>query len=246
MKTPIRSADLPLLSALVPLAHLVPAEMVFNSDKYQALVRAVPDWAFWASCGFVAAAWLLDPWRKQSRIRDFWHWATDTFAVAHFHAQNHWQDWGPNNDLMPDSDIGVRLRIRFVRSGKCRLVLRVFSCTGQGREPSEYVVMVRDVDAIKGQKLDIEMVDMGIASLGWDHTRPRGWGPDKAINFIGGSRNVAVLECRRGPFIQRHRFFVAMVNHHDQHSAPRIYIQDEDEDIFDTGSDAKTGIWRYD
>jgi len=245
MKMSIRRNDLFRLSAVIPLARSIPAELVYNSPAYLRLVNSMPEWLLPASLGFVIAVWLVDPWTSDSRLREWWKWATDVFEVEHLHAQSFWPNWDADGGSMPETDIGVRLRIRFRRRTKGNLWLRVFSCTGQGRKPLEKVINLGSVDALKGEVMDIPVVDAGIPEPGWDHTRKRGWGPDKSADFIGGSRNVAILECSHGGITQKHRFFVAMVSHVGKHGAPRIYIQDEDDDIFDTSDQALTGSFRY-
>jgi hypothetical protein len=147
---------------------------------------------------------------------------------------------------MPETDIAVRLRIRFVRNVRgARIWLRVFSCTGQGRKPFEKVYPVGRINAVKGEVVEIPVVDKGISEPGWDAHRPRGWGPQTDGSLLLGSRNIAIIECQGRWLTQRHKFFIASVSHVGRHSSPRIYLQDEQDDIFDTSADAKTGLWRY-
>jgi hypothetical protein len=232
-------------SALIPITQFFPATLITNNPTYLHLVAAAPVWLLPASLGFAVAVWLIDPWIKDSRLRQLWKWATDVFEVKHLHAQSSWQNWDSDGGVMPETDIGVRLRIKFRRRVKGHLSLRVFSCTGQGRTPFETVIKIGTVDAIAGETIDIPVVDLGIGEPGWDPQRRRGWGPDKSADFIGGSRNVAVLECRHGWLTQTHHIFVAMVSHVGKHQAPRIYVQDGDDDVFDISEHVRTGLWKY-
>ena len=83
MGATIRKSDLPLLAAAIPLAHSIPATLITNSPRYVELVSRVPDWFLWISVGFSVAAWLLDPWRSQSRVKELLHWLTDHFTLEH-------------------------------------------------------------------------------------------------------------------------------------------------------------------
>ena len=239
----IRKNDIWRLSPLVPLSQRVPADLVTADPRYLNLVATVPEWLFPASVGFAIAIWLLDPWTDDSRLRQFWGGLTRKFVVEGLQA-GHWSDW--RGGAMPDTDIGVRARIRFtknLRNGK--VWLRVFSCTGRGRKPFEHIIPVTSGDFIQGQVVNIPIVDFGIPSEGWDHTRQRGWGPEPKDTLIGGSGNIVSIECR-GWFTQTHRMFIAPVGHVGKHSSPRLYVQDENDDIFDASANCRTGGWRYD
>ena len=223
----------------------MPSTVISNGPLYQKLVADVPSGVFWAAVGFAAASYIWDPFQKGSRLRQLWRWMTDVFSVEHLCAQSNWSNWDSDGSPMPMSDIGVRLLIRWRRDvHDARLYLRVFSHTGAGQKPFEHVMPIGIVTAAKGEILQIPVVDIGIAEAGWDHTRRRGWGPDKGERLIAPN-NVAILECQRGWLTQRHRMFVTVVSHVGKHEAPRLYVQDEADDLFDTSASAKLGIWKY-
>lgn len=209
-------------------------------------ITAVPDWAYPLSMGIAVATLWYDLLRgSDSRIWQVWHQMTDKFEVAHLHA-GHWSgpEWG---GVMPMTDIGVRLQVKFVRKvRRIDLVLRVYSCTGQGREPFEHVIKIaNNYNAQAGQKLNIPVVDMGIPEPGWDHTRKRGWGPLKTENLIGGSRNVVIVECHGRWLTQRRKIYIQMVSHVGQKLSPCLYVQEEEDDVFDTSARSKLGIFKY-
>lgn len=241
----IRKSDAPLLGILLPICQFVPAEAVSNSQYYQKLVASVPSALSWALAGFSLALWLFYPWDEKPRVVIFWQWLTDKFEVEHL-AAGHWSQWDDQTEPMPQTDVGVRLRIRFVRAGRFKLRMRLYACTGQGIEPFHHVISLGTISALKGQVLDIPIVDIGLQEPGWDHLRKRGWGPKKDHQIIGRSRNVVVFECE-GLLTQTHRIFVEMVNHDrglGKHK-PSLYIQDEDDDIWSVDAGAKTGEWKY-
>ena len=239
MKTAIRKND---IWRVVPVIFVgvqkVPAQLVTAEPRYLTAVAAMPDWLFPLTLGFAIAVWAIDPWTEDSRLRQFWDWLTRKFIVEGICAQ-HWLEW--RDGIMPESDIGVRARIRFtkdIRNG--RVVLRVFSCTGLGRKPFEHVIPIKSGDFIKGQILDIPIVDIGIPEAGWDHQRKRGWGPDPKDTLISDAGNVVVIECQ-GLVTQAHKIFISTVSHVGKHSDPRIYIQDERDDIFNTSAETRIG-----
>lgn len=247
MKTPIRFrlGDLNYVAVVQnPLVFAV--QKWLEKPENAKLVPAMPDWLLPFSLGIaIATLWFDVLFRDNSRLRELWKILTDKFEIAHLHS-GHWNDWNEPGDVMPLTDIGVRLRIRFKRRVKRgRLRLRVFSCTGQGRKPFEDLIDLGKIDVAKGKILDIPLVDLGVPSPGWDHERKRGWGPKKQATLIGLSRNVAVIECEGMFLTQRHRIFVTMVSHHRPDSPPGIYAQDEADDIFDLSEDSRIGIWKY-
>ena len=70
--------------------------------------------------------------------------------------------------------------------------------------------------------------------------------PTKDRPVIGNSLNIAVVECQARFFTQRHKFFLAHINH-DTGSGlfkPSIYVQDQDEDIWDASPNNLLGSWR--
>jgi len=242
----LRRSDATLVAALfMATCRIIPAEKISNSTEYLKVVDWVPDWVVWLLVGLTVGAWLFHPWEEESRLQKLWTTLTRKFVVEHLHA-GHWSKWDTETDPMPETDVGVRLCIRFIRSGRFKLRLRLWSCTGLGRKPFYHVLSLGRIDAVKGQVLDIPLVDMGIPAPGWDHERKRGWGPKKEPALIGKSGNVAVLECE-GILTQRHRFYIAMVNHDTglRKHTPSIYVQDEDDNIWDTAPEAKVGIAKY-
>lgn len=244
MKLAIRNSDIRLASPLWPLLWLVPSQVISNGQTYQSWVSKMPAWLLPFAIGFAVASYVWDPFQKDSRLRQLWHLLTDSFEVSHLGA-GHWSPWDGQGP-MPDTDIGVRVRIRFRRDvSNADLRLRIFSCTGRKRKPFEKVIRLGIVNAAKGETRDIPIVDIGIPEPGWDHIRKRGWGPTKDTSLITGSRNVVVIECKRGWLTQKHHVFIALVSHVGKHAAPRIYVQDEADAPFDTSETALTGMWKY-
>lgn len=242
MKSLIRKSDAPLLSALIPLSLKIPATVITSEPNYLNAVALVPDWFFWVSLGFAAAAWLLDPWRKESRLREWWTALTNSFDIERVVVGN-FDDPG---DPMPSTDVALRVFIRFRKSGRYKVRLRVFSCTGRGRKPFQHVIPISEITVVHGERMMVPVVDLGVARQGWDHERKRGWGPTKDQSFIGGSYNVVLLECE-GRFTQKHRLFVALINHDTGAGVftPSIYVQSEDDEIWDTTGDARLGDFKY-
>lgn len=242
MKTVIRKNDVwRVVPAFLAGAQQVPAQMVTADPRYLTVVAAMPDWLFPLTLGFAIAVWAIDPWTEDSRIRQFWSWATRKFVVEGVHA-GHWGGW--RGETMPETDIGVRARIRFtknIRNG--RVWLRVFSCTGTGRKPFEHVIPIADGDFIKGQVMNIPVVDIGIPEAGWDHERKRGWGPNPTETLIGGAGSVVFIECQ-GRVTQTHKIFITGVAHVGKHSEPRLYVQDEKDNIFDTSPESRIGNYK--
>lgn len=243
MTKKIRTSDLTLLSAIIPISQWIPATLITENPTYLKLVGMVPDWFFWGSLGFAVAAWGLDPWRKQSRIRDGWKWATDKFVVERIYVGN-WMD--ESGEMMPRTDTGVRMHVRFLKTVRpARLRLRIFQIVGQGRKPRESIIDLSRDEIVAGEALAIPIVTAGQPSPGWDHTRARGWGPEPKETLIGGSMNVAVLECEGRFVTQRHKVFIRRVTNLSDHPAPHIFVLDEDHDLFDLAPDSKSGEWAY-
>jgi hypothetical protein len=237
----LRRSDAAAVAAvLATIAAMVPSEAVTNSPNYQELLAKMPSGIPWFFAGFFASLWLFYPWGERSRAHAVWAKLTRKFDVESFGAGQFLNLGG--DEHTPQTDVIVRLRIRFVKSGHYKMRVRLFACTGRGRKPMHHVSPLDDVDAVRGEILDIPVVDMGIPEPGWDHQRPRGWGPKKSQPFIGKSRNVAMLECT-GILTQSYRMFIEMVNHDTGVGKfkPSIYVQGEDEDIWDVSENAKHG-----
>lgn len=244
MSNRVKLSDLNYVAVIQYPILLAAEQWVMSRPAFQSLANNVPDWLLPFSFGVAVATLAYDIlFRRESRVREAWRLLTDKFKVEHLHA-GHWSQW--RGEPMPETDIAVRLRIRFVRNvPNARLWLRVFSCTGQGREPFQHVIPIGRLNAIKGQILDIPVVDLGIPEPGWDATRSRGWGPGAEPALIPTSRNVVVLECSGRWLTQRHKFYISLVGHTGHHGSPRIHVQDEEEEIFDVSAHARTGLWRY-
>jgi hypothetical protein len=58
---------------------------------------------------------------------------------------------------------------------------------------------------------------------------------------------VVVLECQGKWLTQTRRFFVEVISHDTGLGLhkPNLYLQDEDDDIWDVSEGAKTGLWKY-
>lgn len=207
---------------------------------------SVPEWVYPFSGGIALATLFYDLIRPgDSRIWQICRRLTDKFRVEHAHA-GHWSTWDAATDPMPETDVGLRLRLRFVRSGKFKLRVRLFSCTGRGAEPFQHLIPLGEIDATNGQIFDLPLVDMGLQEAGWDHTRKRGWGPDREHSLIGKSFNVAIVECEGKWLTQKHRFFVAHINHDTglHRHKPSIYFQDESDDVWDVSGNNRMGIFK--
>jgi hypothetical protein len=241
MKLRIRGSDIRLATPFVSACWLVPSHIL--GDTYQSAVSHVPDWVLPFSIGVALTAYVLDPFNKHSRLRQLWRWWTDIFEITNLHAQTNWQDWNGPGDYMPETDLGVRVLLRFRRDARISLRVRVFSCTGMANPnvPYEDLIKWGEMTVARGEVFKMALVDMGIAEPGWDPERPRGWGPNREVRFIAGAGSIAVIECKHGWLTQRHKIFVQMISHVGKHSAPRLYVQDEEDDIFDTSRNAVTG-----
>ena len=211
------------------------------------LVPAVPDWILPASFGVaLATLWFDVLFRDNSRLREIWDAMTVKFVVEGLHA-GRFDNWNGPSDIMPMSDMGVRLRIRFTKNVRqARLRLRVYSCTGRGRKPLEYVFSLGRKDCVKGEILNIPIVDMGTPEPGWDHTRKRGWGPKKTESLIGKSSNVAIFECQGAWLTQRFKMFIKIVTSVQPNVKPLLYVQGEGEDVFDASETGTIGDAHYD
>jgi hypothetical protein len=234
MKNSIHRNDLFRASIFIPLLRSIPAELITTNQAYAKILSSLPEWLTPASIGFALAVWIVDPWTKDSRIKQLWKLLSDTFSVEQLHAQSMWSDWDGIGKNMPETDLGVRLRIRFIRTCTCNLNLRIYSGTGRSLNARVDIVKLGQKKVVSGDVMDIPLVYIGIPEPGWDHLRKRGWGPEKSVSFIFGGGNVAILECRRLFFVQKHRFFIEAISHIGKHSSPRLYVQDEDVDVFDT------------
>ncbi len=245
MRFRIRNSDVRLSSGIWPILIKGVPLLAPSSAISKWFGANIPDWLFPTLIEFAIASVFWDPFASDSRIRQIWRFLTDVFEVEHLVVQSNWSNWDRDGGMMPETDIGARLRIRFVKRTEGQLILRIFQCTGQGRKPIEHVAKLGKIVAEKGEIQTIPIVDHGISVPGWDPNRVRGWGPDKLTPLVGGSRNIAILELRRGLFIQKHKFFVMMISHNGKHCKPSIYVQDENEDVFDTSAEAKAGSWRF-
>ncbi|HEX4737451.1 MAG TPA: hypothetical protein VH331_07810 [Allosphingosinicella sp.] len=219
---------------------------VWSKDpRNAAWIPAVPDWALPFSFGVALATLIYDvAFREHSRIREVWHYLTDTFTVDFVHAGS-WTG-------LPDTDIGVRGRIRFRRRLKgAKLMLRVYSIVGHGRKPFHHLIKVETLDVEPGEERTLQIVTLGIPRPGWDHMRPRGWGPQSADmpSFIGASKNVAIIEVRRGLLVQRLKLFIELISHPrpgpQQEGGPCLYVQDQHDDVFDVSETNRLGYFKY-
>ena len=239
MRQLARKSDASALATVVSgVAAAIPAEAVTNSVPYQGLVSAMPSGIAWAATGFFAALWIFYPWADRSRIQQLWDWMTRKFDVE-FAKAGKW-DHGINTDLQ------VKAKIRFRKSGAMRLHLRVYELVGQGRKPFETVYDLGPRNAIKGQPEVIEIVDFAFPEVGWDHTKARGWSATKQRSLIGGSRNIAILECRGRFHTQSYKLYIHHINHDTGQNKfkPSVSVIREDDDIWLTDKLSKIGEWR--
>lgn len=145
-----------------------------------------------------------------------------------------------------ETDVQLKIEVRFVKSGDFRLRLRVFEVIGRGRMPRETVHDLGCHTVVEGQKLRFDVVDFAFGVPGWDHERKRGWSATRERSLIGRSKNVAVFECQ-GRFTQRYRMFIEHLNHDVGSNVhkPSLYVQGEDEDIWDLSETNLLGDVRF-
>lgn len=231
MKKRLRKSEAPLLSGLIPIAGKIPAEVISSDPRYLQFVATVPDWLFWSSLGFFIAALLLNPFQEDSRLREWWQRATKVFEVKKVHVGRWTDDFV---DMMPDTDCGVRVHLKFKKTLRpARLRLRIIEMSGS-RRPVERIIDLSRPEIIAGETLHIPVVTAGSPSPGWDHTRPRGWGPNAEGSLIGGSPNLVVIECERGFVTQRHRLYVQSTQQvSNGKPSPCIFVLDESHSPFD-------------
>lgn len=239
----IRRSDLALAAGICSsLSAILPAEVVTNSADYQKFVAAMPSGIAWAGAGFFIALWLFYQWDEKSRAQIAWDWLTGSFTVERLVVGQF------SNEGVPcgASDLQIRLFIRFKTTKRLKLRLRLHELVGRGKASWESVIDLGDVEAVSGAKHCIEIADLAFPFAEWDHEKKRGWGPTKDRPVIGNSLNIAVVECQARFFTQRHKFFLAHINH-DTGSGlfkPSIYVQDQDEDIWDASPNNLLGSWR--
>lgn len=199
----------------------------------------IPDWVLAGIIAFSAAAWWFDPWRER-----LWGWMTDSFDVIGVDVGKFLEY--DQQDRTPESDIEVRLRIRFRRSGRFKLSMRVFQCTGMGREPLHLFQSLGSISASKGQELRIPIASVGFPEPGWDNEKERGWGPRKEGSVIRGSRNVVSVQAK-GWMTQSFKVFIEMVDHNKggQKHRPSLYVQDENDNIWGVDRGAVVGNSKY-
>jgi hypothetical protein len=205
-------------------------------------VPAVPDWLLPFSLGVFLATIIFDvAFRKESRIRQVWHHFFDAFEIDGVDVGRFMENG--DKPATPDSDVAVRLRVRFRKAGKYRCLLRIFECTGMERKPTEKVIRLCEKDALPGESYWIPIVDMASPTPGWNSETPRGWGPDKEGTIIGGSNNVVVFEAHGRWLSQRQKIFVGMVNYDRRQGQfpPCLHVQIEGDDLWNVTAAGKLG-----
>lgn len=239
MDKKIRPYDLLLGgSAFVPVVLKLPATVISTDPWYLDMVSKVPDWLFWLSLGFAISLWLFDPWRKQSRLREIWHFMTDFFEVESAVICNGIAT--DDNPMAHDTDLVAQVKIRFRKNGQFKLRLRVFEITGVERTPRERVIRLWEVDAVAGETQIIPIVQLGRPQEGWDPDKARGWGPTNEAEIVRGAGNVVALECEGKWHTQKRKFYVAVVMAGPSNDRPAsLQILDEDQDIWDLSENSR-------
>jgi hypothetical protein len=223
MRLTIRGSDIRLASPLWPVSWKIPTAVVTNAQWYLDVVASVPDWLFYAAVGFAVASYVWDPFQKDSRLRQIWHWLFDRFEIKHLVI---------NEPLSPAGDLlSVDLLLRFRKATKGKLLLRVFSCTGMAYEPREFVVDLGDIDEPRGGTKRFEIARLAIQHPGWDHAQIQGWIGGESL--IAGSQNIAAIELTGVWPTQSHKFMVARLQYHGGETRPGLFVLDEEEDVFD-------------
>ena len=222
-KLTIRGSEIRLATPFWPASWKIPAAAVTEARWYRDLVASVPDWLFYVAVGFAIASYVWDPFQKESRLRQLWHWLFDKFEIKHLVIG---EPLSATGDLL-----SVDLLVRFRRPTKGKLLLRVFSCTGMACEPREFVVTLGDIDEPRGGTRRFEIARLAIQHPGWDHTQVQGWTGGESL--IAGSQNIAVIELVGVWPPQRHKFMVARLQYHGGETRPGLFVLDEEEEIFD-------------
>ena len=204
----------------------------------------MPSWLLPFSLGLAVATLAFDiAFRRDSRIRQVWGWLFDYFEIKGVDV-GHFGAYG-GNPMTPQSDVAVRIRVRFLKDRHFKCWLRVHELTGMGREPFERILPIAEQSFVRGEELWVPIVDMGIAQPGWDHTIKRGWGPMRDHTLIGGACNVVVFECKGRFRTQKHKIFIGMVNHDSNpKNTPSLYVQSEGDDIWDVSSNSELARYR--
>jgi hypothetical protein len=226
MNNPIRASDVSLLAAtIVPVSQKISAQLVTANETYLDLVSKVPDWFFWLSVGFAIAVWIYESAKDGSRVRQLFNFLTRKFEVEDLVVAN----WSG----MPETDVGVRIKLRFLKTMRpLRLKMHVSMCSDTGRPALKEMFDLSIREATKDQSIWFTIVTAGKASAGWDHELKRGWGRKCERRLIGGAGNVVTIECE-GIFTQRHKIYIRLCDGGGK--LPSIFATHEDIDIYDKG-----------
>ena len=225
-KLTIRGSEIRLATPLWPATWKIPAAAVTKAQWYQGLVASVPDWLFYIAIGFAIASYVWDPFQKESRLRQAWHWLFDRFEIVNLTVQ---EPLSAKRDVL-----SIKLDLRFRRATKGQLWLRVFHCTGMAREPHETVIDLGAVDLPRGGRHTFEVARIAIQHPGLDHTQPQGWAIDyNGGSLVPGSENIAQIELTGVMIGQVSRFLVVHSGHGGGEIRPNLFVIKEDDDIFD-------------
>ena len=201
----------------------------------------MPSGIAWFLAGVFIALWAFYPWDEKSRLQQLWYRLTRKFVLTKVHVGKWTDDFV---EMMPRSDSGVRVTLKFrktVRPGRLRL--RIIEMSGMAQSKERIVDLSRD-EIISGEEIHIPIVTAGCPSLGWDPTRPRGWGPAQDGTIIGDAPNIVIVECEGRYLTQLHRLFVQQIAAGDQKVPhPAFFVLDEDHEPFD--ADEPFGRWAY-
>ncbi len=226
MKLAIRGSDIRLTTPMWPLLWYMPSQIISNGHFYQELVAKVPDWLFPFTVGIAFASYALDPFQRDSRLRQIWHWCFDRFEIVNLVVQE---------PLTAMRDVvSIRLNLRFRRATKGHLWLRVFHCTGTAYKPHESVIGLGAVDLPRGGLYTLEIARLAIPHPGWDQAQPQGWVIDhNGGALVPGSQNIAQIELKGVLIGQTARFLVVHSGHGGGEIRPNLFVLKEEEDIFD-------------
>ncbi len=226
------------MSAVAALCGAVPTEVVTNSLTFQRLLQSMPSGVAWFFAGFFLALWLFYPWGEKSRVMAIWEWLFKKFDVEFAKAGQ----WGHGLD----TDLQVKAKIRFRKTGPMRLRLRVFEMVGQGRPPWQTVYDLGAIAAVRGDTRIIEVVDCAFPFPGWDHEKPRGWSENRERPLIGNSRNIAIIECSGRFHTQKFHLYIQHINHDTGVGKfkPSLCVIREDDEIWDVSEMNKIGEWK--
>lgn len=226
MRHPLRPGDANYILMLIGPGWTFIQEKVTASDQWTALMGQVPSWVVPALLGFSFAAFVLDPFRPQSRLKEAWRAISRRFEVVNVYVTTH-----------PKWHEQLVVRLRFTREIRtARLRLRVYRATGMKRPPLVGIYPLAELTNVaKDHEESFILAEYITPHPGWTPQHscwvPSAPGERHTRGMVGHSRNVAVLELVGVWPPQSHRIFVRNPTHGTE-DGPKIYAHDEDEDLF--------------